>query len=578
MKLKSFLGPVFAEELRGKVVPEDEEFSVVRHRFSWVVLVVVFGVIFFRLVWLQVVKGQENRVLSEENRILARRIAAPRGIIKDRKGEVLVQNIPVYRRRNQACEPVNGEREPADVCQEFVDISREEALELEISGKGDEVLTLVGRSYPDGVASAHLTGYVGEVTREELATDSDYQMGDLSGKMGVERSYEDLLHGRDGAELVEVDVRNAVVREVSRKQPIAGIDLVLSVERKLQIKAWQLLAERKGAVVALDPGSGEVLALVSSPSFDPNAVALSLGREDQPFFFRAIGGAYPPGSVFKVVTASAGLEEGKINAGTEFEDTGEIRIGAYRYGNWYFDQYGRKEGLLNIVRAIKRSNDIFFYKVGQLVGPTRLAEWAKVFGYGRLTGIDLPGEVEGLVPSPLWKEREKGERWFLGNTFHFAIGQADLEVTPIQVAQMTSIVASGGKHCQPHVVIKKGLREVEKDEFCQRLDIREETTRLVREGMVEACRPGGTAFPFFNFGVTQDGVFQRIEVGCKTGTAEYGDPNGKTHAWFTVFAPAEDPQIVVTVLLEGAGEGSYEAAPVAKDLLSYYFSEVSQKE
>ncbi|OGY18207.1 MAG: hypothetical protein A2900_05070 [Candidatus Chisholmbacteria bacterium RIFCSPLOWO2_01_FULL_50_28] len=575
MKTSVSLGPLFADELQGRTLKEATEVSPVRLRWLGTALVIIFGAFFLRLVWLQVVKGQENRILSEENRILARRIPAPRGLIQDRNGEILVQNIPVYRKRNPACPRLNGEAASED-CTEFLGISREEALQLEVSGRGSEVVTLVGRTYPLGASVSHLTGYVGEVTREELSLHSEYSLGDLIGKTGVERTYDGLLHGRDGAELVEVDVRNQVVREVSQKKPVSGTDLELTIDRRLQLKAFEAISDRKGALVALDPRNGEVLALISSPSFDPNNVAISLDRQDEPFFFRAIGGAYPPGSVFKVVTASAGLEEGKIDAQSEFEDTGEIRVGLFRYGNWYFDQYGRKEGFLNIVQAIKRSNDIFFYKVGQLVGPTRLSEWAKVYGFGRLSGIDLPGEAEGLVPSPLWKERERGERWFLGNTYHFAIGQADLETTPLQVSQMTAVVASGGRLCRPHVLFREGSEETSDDGLCQELNIADETIRLVSEGMVEACRPGGTGFPFFNFGVTKDGEFRQIEVGCKTGTAEYGDSEGRTHAWFTVFAPAEAPRIVVTVLLEGAGEGSYQAAPVAKEFLSYYFSEVSE--
>lgn len=566
----SKLGYVFSEELREAAHKPTSQFYLNRLRVFLTVFVGIFVVLFARLFWLQVVEGTRNRILSEENRILARRIQAPRGVIMDRNEVVLVQNIPVYSMKNPACVREDGSipAPRAEGCSEFVEITREEALRLEASGQQAEVRTLVGRRYVYGPEIAHLTGFVGEVSREDLAERSDYALGDLIGKSGIERMYEDFLHGKDGAELVEVDASSSVVREVAKKEPVNGRNLRLTLDYRLQRKGFALLDDYRGALVALDPRNGEVLALVSQPTFDPNDVAPSLDREDQPFFNRAIAGLYPPGSVFKVVTATAGLEEGKIDASTEIEDTGEIRIGPYRYGNWYFDQYGRKEGLVNVVRAMKRSNDIFFYRVGQLVGATTLSFWGKAFGFGQATGIDLPGEAQGLVPSPLWKEREKGERWFLGNTFHFAIGQSDLTSTPLQVAQMTAVIANDGKLCRPHLA----LDGVGDEELCQDLTISEETLRLVREGMVEACLPKGTAFPFFNFGVEDGGEFRRIEVGCKTGTSEYGDPQGRTHAWFTVYAPSNNPEIVVTVLLEGAGEGSYQAAPVAKGFLEYYFS------
>jgi penicillin-binding protein 2 len=276
----------------------------------------------------------------------------------------------------------------------------------------------------------------------------------------------------------------------------------------------------------------------------------------KPFFNRVLGGAYPPGSTFKIVTATAGLEEGKINAETLWNDTGEIRVGEYSYKNWYFTQYGRTEGEINVVGALKRSTDTFFYKVGEWVGPTSLSAWAKAFGLGQKTQIDLPGEVEGLVPSPEWKE-EKGDRWFLGNTYHFAIGQGDLLATPLQINFLTNVMASGGQLCRPQV-----LKNEDQKESCRDLKLKKETLSLVEEGMKEVCSSGGTAFPFFEF---------LPQVACKTGTAEFGDPEDKTHAWFTSFAPFENPELSLTVLIEKGGEGSEVAAPVAKKIMEAYF-------
>ena len=564
------LGLVFSEELLESSGETKAAFSSVRLRFIWVAFLFCFSLLFLRLVWLQIIQGPRNRVLSDENRILVRRIQAPRGVITDRNGEVLAQNVPIYKVKNPDCAEHPGdegiEKTQASGCREYVEISREDALKLEATGGGGDVLTIIGRRYVYGPEIAQVVGFVGEADTQELAQHPDYTLGDLIGKAGVELKYEEYLHGTNGAELVEIDADAAVVREISKNDPLDGGDLKLNIDATLQKKGYELLGDRVGALVALDPRNGQVLTLVSRPSFDPTNVSLSLAGEDQPFFNRSIAGVYPPGSVFKVVTATAGLEDGKVTATTEIEDTGEIRIGPYRYGNWYFDQYGRKEGSLDIVHAIKRSNDIFFYRVGEAVGATVLSEWAKAFGFGRFSGIDLPGEADGLVPSPLWKEQMRGERWFLGNTYHFAIGQSDLAVTPLQVTQMTGVAATG-KLCRPHVID----RPEDNGSFCEDPGIHEETLRLVRAGMVEACLPGGTAFPFFNFGVGTGEGFRRIEVGCKTGTAEFGDPKGRTHAWFTAYAPKENPEIVVTVLLEGAGEGSYEAAPVAKGFLEEYF-------
>lgn len=564
------LGFLLEEDLRKKAGARDSYSISSRIRMLWFVLVLVFVVFVVRLFWLQVVQGGNNRLLSDENRVIARNIPAPRGVIFDRKGRVLVQNTPIFRMEND-CSVF--EKELADDCPNFVFLSREQMLEKQVEGVSEDIETLIGRSYLFGPAISHVVGYVGEVDERELSNHPDYMLGDLVGKFGIEYQLDSVIRGVNGAELVEVDAFGEVVREVAKREPIAGKDVTLSIDVKLQEKAFELMDNREGALVVIDPNSGEVLALVSSPSFDPNEVAVSLNRDDKPFFNRAFSGLYPPGSVFKIVTSTAGIEDGKIDRNSEFEDTGEIFVGPYRYGNWYFDQYGRKDGWLNLIGALKRSNDIYFYRVGELVGAERLSYWAKIFGYGRRTGIDLPGEVEGLVPSPEWKENIRGERWFLGNTYHFAIGQSDLQTTPLQVAQMTSVVASGGELCRPHVV---GSKREDVGENCERIAVNESTLEAVVEGMVAVCESGGTAFPFFDFAVESEGEKKSMSVACKTGTSEFGDPKDRTHAWFTVFAPSSDPKIVVTVLLEKAGEGSYEAAPVAKEFLKYYFEEVSE--
>ena len=315
---------------------------------------------------------------------------------------------------------------------------------------------------------------------------------------------------------------------------------------------------------------GEVLTLVSVPSFDPNLfinganekITAVLEDDNKPLFNRAIGGAYQPGSVYKPVVAIAGLEEGTIDKYYSYDDPGVLSIdtpyGNFSYSNWYWTQYGGREGEIGVSRAITRSTDTFFYKLGELIGVDKLNEWSQKFGLNEKTGIDLPGETVGLVPSPEWKEQTKGERWFLGNTYHMSIGQGDLALTPIAINQAISVVASEGLLCEPKIA-QSGK------ENCAELPISEQSYNLVKEGMKGACMQGGTGFTFFDFEEKEG-----ITVGCKTGTAETGISDA-THAWFVSFAPLGEPEIVSTVLVEKGGEGSRVAGPVAREIFNYWF-------
>ncbi len=511
------------------------------------ILILGFLVLMGRLFELQIIFGAKNRAIAEGNRIKRIIDPAPRGVIYDWQGKALVRNVPLYRLK------VGGEAD------EYQVITREEALKIEAE-EGAELERMrvdVGRDYVYGSALAHVLGYLGEANQEEVRT-GRYQLGDLVGRLGVEEKYDQSLRGQDGGEIFEVDSQDNKIREIGKFEPVSGKDLHLSIDGELSKVAYQALGGQKGAVVATEAKTGQVLVLISGPSFLPNQITEAiLTDESLPMFNRAIGGIYPPGSTFKIVTAVAGVEEGKVDENTIYEDTGEIRIGEYVYRNWYFNQYGRTEGAIGLVQAIKRSTDTFFYKVGEWVGATKLAEWARAFGLGRKSEIDIPGEVAGLVPDPEWKERAKGESWFLGNTYHFAIGQADLLATPLQVNLMTSVIANNGKLCSPEVV------KLETNGGCQDLQLKEKTLKLVKEGMKEACSTGGTAFPFFEFSP---------QVACKTGTAEFADPEGRTHAWLTAYAPADDPEIVVTALVEAGGEGAYVAAPIVKKVMEAWFT------
>jgi len=417
------------------------------------VLIVGFIILFARLFELQVVKGGYYKTLAEGNRIRRVPILAPRGKILARGGEVLVGNIQVSKRI--VFDPQKGFAKLDDI---------KDANEFEL-------ITEWKRDYLIGKQFAHVSGYLGEVNKDEVGKvnpkcpdKGPRIIGSYTGRSGLEEIYECVLSGVDGEELVEVDSEGNKVRVLGKRNPISGNDLKTTIDYGLQKNVSELFDSKKGAVIVTDT-NGEVLAFYSSPSYDPNIfikpgnsenIAKVLESSDLPFFNRLISGAFHPGSVFKPVVAVAGLEEGVIDEYFVFNDPGVITInspyGTFSYSNWYFTQYGRKEGEIGLVKAITRSTDTFFYKLGELIGVDKIDVWANIFGLDKKTGIDLPGEIAGLVPSAQWKEDVKGERWFLGNTYHLSIGQGDIALTPLGVNQAISVIASGGLYCRPQGV------------------------------------------------------------------------------------------------------------------------------
>ncbi len=518
-------------------------------------------IIFIRLVQLTVVKGSYFASLSEENRFRENVYPAGRGVIYDRNGDILVRNKPGFVALVDC-----GKTK----C--FRKISHEESIKLEASGNASLVTLGIEREYIEKEAFSHLLGTTGAVFEKDLGREHcgrkiGYQ--DDLGRSGVEEAFDCQLQGTYGRELIEVDASGNSIRTLSKVDPKPGKSLRLSIDKNLQLKAYELMKDKKGAVVAHIPKTGEILLLYSAPSFDLSKFSEGISEEEYqklvdnpqvPLFNRAIAGTYPPGSIYKTIIATAALEEKSIGKDTQIEDTGIITVGEFSFSNWYFSQYGKKEGLINVVDALKRSNDIFFYKTGEFVGVDKISEWSNKFLLGSKLGIELSGEEEGLVPSKKWKEEVKGEQWYLGDTYHLAIGQGDLLVTPLQVAFFSGAFANNGIICKPTVL---------KTDKCVPLTknlISESVLKIVREGMIGACSEGGTAFPFFGYKVGD----KEISVACKTGTADYNDPE-KTHAWFTAFAPSLKPEIMVTVLVEGGGEGSRVAAPIAKEIMDEWF-------
>lgn len=420
-----------------KIFPHDLYDSDSRMLLLSVILFFGLGILLARLVSLTLVEGIRYKTLASENRIREIKIDAPRGIIYDRAGNILVRNTPVFKKSNTE---IFFEKKPSSASGEFTEG--------------------IVRDYIYGSLFAHVVGFTGEVSEKETQNSGTYiyKLGDIIGKSGIEKSYDEILRGIDGKELVEVDATGSKVRVMGRLSPKSGNNLNVTLDLKLQQVAFDALKDKKGAVVATKPATGEVLVLYSSPSFDPNNFIRGIGldeilqnEDERPLFNRAIGGTYPPGSTFKIITAIAALESGSIDKNTEIEDTGVITVGAFSFGNWYFSRYGRKEGMLNIVGALRRSNDIFFYKIGELTGIDTIASWARKMGVEKVTGIDIEGEVTGVMPDREWVKRVWSENWYLGNTYHVAIGQGDILATPIQVNAWTNVIANNGRLCKPYL-------------------------------------------------------------------------------------------------------------------------------
>jgi penicillin-binding protein 2 len=552
-----------------------------------VVFIVLFLALFARLFFLQVIHGYYYKYLSNNNRTKTVTIHAPRGIIFDRKGTPLVFNMPGFR------ENVNGKT---------VLLTQDEALSLIAQGKSDlEIDTL--RSYPYKEDFAHVLGYIGQISKEELSGQnyySGYSPDDIIGKAGIEQEYEVKLKGTDGKQLFEVNAKGELIRKLGQQDPIAGQNITLTLDVKLQEAAFTAMENvKKGAAIVSTP-KGEILALISKPSFDPNLFTMGqdykissnssyltlsnvlFDSQNQPLLDRAIAGTYPPGSTFKLIVASAGLADKIIDENWQVQDTGVLSVGSFSFSNWYYTGYGGTDGDVNVVKGIKRSNDIFFYKLAEKVGVDKVSETAKKFGLGERLGIDLQGEAMGTVPTPEWKLKNVGEQWYLGDTYHYGIGQGYLLTTPLQVNAWTQAIANAGILYLSHLLKDQGSK------IKSRNLLNEENTNLIREGMIEACSPGGVVWPLFNYVVKNSklaidgknilGVdpasgsadMRHVVLACKTGTAEVSN-NSEPHAWITLFAPAYNPQIVITVLSENSGEGSNVAAPIAKKILDNWF-------
>lgn len=567
-----FKEPNWQDFLIGSFVDGEtsESISPWSRLFFLIIFIILFSILAFRLFHLQIVQGSHNRELADFNRIQVKVIHAPRGVIYDRNGNILAQNEPGFRLI---------EKDPKTSQIKITHLTRDEALSLEVKGdpRFKDLEIESNRAYPQLSQTSHILGYVGEITGEELKDPKflGYQLGDIVGRGGVEQTYEKVLRGADGGEVNEVDAQGKKVRTLNKKEAIPGQNLYLTIDLDLQKLAYSKLEEAAkkagsccAALVAEDPKTGQILSLVSFPTFDPTKISEALTAPNSPFLNRVIAGTYPPGSTFKIASALAGLSSGKINQSTKFEDTGVMSLGPFTFANWYFIEYGRKEGLVDVEKALKRSNDIFFYKVGELTGEKTLAFVAKQLGLGERLGVDIPGEEAGLIPDNAWKVKNTGQSWYPGDTLHMAIGQGFVLTTPLQVNFLTSTIAADGKQYPPFLALKitspEG-REIKSFKFDPLNSHKFETKDLdlIKKGLAEVPKNGGTAWPFFTFPISTAG---------KTGTAEFGDPKNRTHAWYTAYGPVDDPKLTLTVLIEAGGEGSTVSSPVAKEVFRWYFS------
>ncbi|MFH2063226.1 MAG: penicillin-binding protein 2 [bacterium] len=584
----------------------------------WAAMLLALVAVMGRAAQIQIADRDHYAVLAEGNRSRIERVPAERGIIFDRTGQTLVTNVPKFsvtvtpadlptvpiERRivlGQLAETVG--LAPRDIefsLQRAVgqglaptpvavadDITHEQAVLVEVLSSrwpGVQLLRGAKREYPLGQevpSLSHVVGFEAVVTPEDIES-GDYLPTDRVGRTGLERSYEPELRGEYGRRRVEVDALGRRKTTIAEESGVPGRNLVLTVDADLQRVAEGALRRsldssgcRRGSVIVMRPGSGEVLALVSWPAFDNNLFAGGISSqeyaalsedEDNPLFARAIGAALPSGSVFKPVIAAAALSEGIVTPRTTFMSAGGISVGRWFFPDWKAGGHG----LTNLAKAISESVNTYFYIVGggldsrEGLGLERIVRYARMFGFGERTGIDLAGEGEGFLPSEEWKERTKGEQWFIGDTYHLAIGQGDLLVTPLQVAVMTAAFANGGDIVRPHLVSALLSSDGQREELL----VEPVAEDVLPSDVIEAVRQGMRDSVLY--GSSRGLSLLPVPAAGKTGTAQWSSQHDN-HAWFTSFAPYDRPEISVTVMTEEGVEGSRTAVPVAREIMEYYF-------
>ena len=561
-----------------------------RLRFLKNIIILSFIVLTFCLWYIQCMQNPRYSQLSYKNRIRLISLPGPRGNIYDRNKNILAgsrlafdcavipqefkvdggkiaelssilkmkSGILKMRIKEEAVAPFISVVLKKDIGKETaIDIS-----ERSMDYPGLIIQTHPVRYYPNDNIGSHVTGYLGKINEEEINAlrDYGYKAIDYVGRSGLELYYDNYLKGEDGGVQTEVDSRGRELRVLGIREPEKGRDITLTIDLELERYIDSLLAEHKGACIVMNSDSGEILGFVSRPDFDPNLFVATedpalikdlLKRRDYPLVNRAISGAYPPGSVFKIVTASAALELEKIGPEERLNCKGFYMLGGRRFSCWKKSGHG----LQTIRDGIKNSCNVFFYQIGRRVGVDDITKYASRYGFGRTTEIDLPYEAEGAVPTRAWKKRYKRESWYEGDTVNYSIGQGYLLVTPIQILQMVNAVAKEGEVVKPFLVKNIDTVEVFSPEK-SRVDISNDTFKVVKEGMRRAVEEAkGTAR---NAGV------KGMRIAGKTGTAEAGRKG--THAWFAGFSPIEKPKISLVVFLEYGGKGGNKSSKIASNI------------
>jgi penicillin-binding protein 2 len=592
-----------------------------RTRLLYLVLICVFGALLARLFFLQVVDGERYTFLSENNRVRIKRIPGTRGMVLDRRGQLLVDSRPSFDLlfvAEDAEEPENTLRQLARYLgrdeKELLAILEENkkrpAFEEVVIGKDVDWATVVAveahqldlpgvtlrarprRSYADGQIGAHVLGYLGEIGPKQLKTlkDQGYVTGDEFGQYGLEKTWEYFLRGQSGGQQVEVDALGRRVRVLHEVTDVPGYTVHLTLDRQLQETAFEALKGKEGTIVALDVNTGGILAMVSTPAYDPNVFARGIKSDEwqalmkdrlRPLSNRAIQGQYPPGSTFKIIMAIAGLEEGVLQPESRISDPGYFVFGNRAFRDWKKGGHG----WVDLHRAIVESCDVYFYQAAQKIGVDRIAKWARAFGLGEKTGVSLDDEKSGLVPDSAWKRKRYRQPWYPGETISIGIGQGYLTVTPLQLANMMAAVANGGTLYRPRIVDKiesvDGLvvREYGPEKI-RTINVKPATLERVRSALADVVKlPGGTG------GAARSNV---VEIAGKTGTAQIVEMKGgyvkteqlayfnRDHAWFVSYAPAQNPRIAVVTLVEHGGHGGDAAAPMTKKVIEKYMELQSQ--
>jgi penicillin-binding protein 2 len=582
------------------------------------VILVAFGLLGIRLWYLQVDKGGEMRLMSEQNRVRLVRVPAARGVVYDRHGEILVDNRPSFdvvfvpedarHDRHQVLATLarylgeedgalrqdaraGSKRPPYQgiVLRRDLDWAGVVALEThQIDLPGITLQVAPRRYYPYGPLAAHLLGYVGEVSQRELerAAETGYRSGDLVGKAGLERAYDEMIRGEPGGEQVEVDALGRRVRVLDHVGDVPGHTLTLTLDRDLQDVAERALGDSDGAIAALDPRNGEVLVMVSKPAFDPNIFARGIRREEwralmqdpkHPLNNRATQGQYPPGSTFKVAVA-AGIAQERIGG----PNPGAYCSGGIPFGNHFFRCWKKGgHGGVDLHWAVVESCDVFFYTYGPKLGVDGIAKWARALGLGLPTGIALENEKAGLIPDSEWKQRRFKQPWFPGETLSVAIGQGYVTATPLQMANLAATLANGGKRYRPRYVKQidspdGSVASTPEPEVLGEAGLGKAALDKVRSSMrdvVMSDRGTGKKARVLGTEVAgKTGTAQVVKLGVDRERSNKGAKKTRDHAWFIAYAPIDNPEIAIAAIVEHAGGGGGAiAAPLVHTILNHYF-------